>query len=175
MGFLTRSQVVGVTAKDTEYEDYIRTHISNVTRAFEKYGQAMCRLLGADCNFVQMKILSHDATKMSCLEFTAYRIKFYPNPGESISQKDFDRAWLHHINNNDHHPEHWIIPTASGNTIVDMPVECIVEMLCDWQSFSYAGKGNAYDFYYKVDRKEGLLSDITRKHVEMCLELFKED
>lgn len=173
MGFLSKE--VYEMSNNAEYERYIKNHVSNVQRAFRSYGVDLCRILDANFDHIYSRLLKHDDSKTSCEEFTAYRIKFYPIAGESISEQDFNRAWLHHIHNNDHHPEHWIIPTAKGNTILDMPVECIVEMLCDWQSFKYAGKGNAYDFYYKVDKKEGLLSDKTRRLVELALEVFKED
>lgn len=161
--------------KIDQYRQYIINHASNVARAFDKYGKELCEILDASYDLVQTKITRHDESKMSCEEFVAYRKRFYPCEDESISDEEFNVAWLHHINNNDHHPEHWIIPKDGENIILDMPPECIVEMLCDWQSFSYTGRGNAYTFYYKVDRKEGLMSPATRKKVERCLELFKED
>lgn len=174
MGFLSK-EVYNDTSKNIEYERYISTHVSNVQKAFKEHGKELCELLDANYDFVYSRLLRHDESKTSCTEFLPYRMKFYPVNGETVSEQVFNRAWLHHIHNNDHHPEHWIIPTAKGNTVLDMPVECIVEMLCDWQSFKYAGKGNAYDFYYKVDKKEGLLSDRTRRLVELALEVFKED
>jgi hypothetical protein len=68
--------------------------------------------------------------------------------------------------NNEHHPEFWL-----GK---DMPYIYILEMLCDWGSFSIA-KGNMMelvDYYYTEarDDEEKNLSENTKIIIEEILD-----
>ena len=70
---------------------------------------------------------------------------------------------------NEHHPEYWL-----GQ---DMPLIYILEMLCDWGSFSI-DKGNMselIDFYYNEarDDDEKNLSDNTKLYIEEILDQFE--
>ena len=67
--------------------------------------------------------------------------------------------------NNEHHPEFWL-----GE---DMPYIYILEMICDWGSFSIKS-GNMRelsDFYYNKakDDEEKNLSDATKEIIEEIL------
>lgn len=180
MGFLTEVQKDNFY-KEKEYLDYIQTHVYNVKRAFYDYGKDLCKTVGADWEQVQSMIEKHDSSKYGIEEFSQYRKKWHPYEGEEFTPEDrleYDKAWCHHINNNPHHPEYWIVPEYPNNKVLDMPPECLVEMICDWQSFNYIGRGNAYDFYYNKDKKEGLMSQKTRELLEAGLEIIhnkKED
>ena len=54
-----------------------------------------------------------------------------------------------------------------------MPMESICEMLCDWSSFQFTGKGTANEWYEK-NKDKMILSDATRDIVEDLLERCKE-
>jgi hypothetical protein len=58
-----------------------------------------------------------------------------------------------------------------GTVALDMPYGYIIEMLCDWWSFSFA-KGNLLEIFkwYDEHRDNLILSDKTRKTVEDILE-----
>ena len=66
---------------------------------------------------------------------------------------------------NEHHPEFWM-----GE---DMPYIFIIEMLCDWGSFSIEKKdfGELIDFYFDkaVDDEEKNLSGATKEIIEDIL------
>lgn len=165
-----------IQAKRNEYRQYIQTHISNVMKAFEEFGEQVCEAIGADYDKVKALVLIHDESKFSEIEFEPYRQKFYPTDAEKdvmMDANEYDKAWLHHLNNNPHHPECWIIPEEGGNKCVDMPVEYIAEMLFDWESFYYLGRGNSNSFYYEKDNKNGLLNPNTRYLVEKGLAVMK--
>jgi hypothetical protein len=52
------------------------------------------------------RLLMHDTSKLSSVEFGNYsRFKYGIK-----SVEDWSKAWLHHLHNNPHHPEHWILP-----------------------------------------------------------------
>jgi hypothetical protein len=67
--------------------------------------------------------------------------------------------------NNEHHPEFWL-----GE---DMPYIYILEMICDWGSFSIksGNKRELSDFYYNKakDDEEKNLSDATKEIIEEIL------
>ena len=161
--------------KEREYIDYIHTHVNNVKRAFREYGTEICKAIDANWDQVRQNIENHDESKFENEEFIQYRKKWHPYDGEEFTPEDrveYDRAWCHHINNNPHHPEYWIIPESPVYKVLDMPPEYIVEMICDWQSFDYIGRGNARDYYYYTHHKDGLLSPKTRELLEIGLEII---
>lgn len=172
--------------QSAEYMEYIAIHIANVKRAFDKYGHDLCEAIGANYDTVAGYIEDHDKSKYSDEEFIGYRDYFYPDPkdkrSEEVIKTAFHMAWLHHIHNNPHHPEYWNIPTGAKSSteqpymkLIDMPPEHIVVMLCDWQSFSYIGKGNAYSYFYEEKNytdKVSLMSSNTIELVKKGLDLM---
>lgn len=176
MGFLDGKE--NRLNKEREYIGYIHTHVKNVKAVFRKYGTEICKAIGADWDQVRQNIETHDESKFENEEFTQYRKKWHTCEGERFTPEDrleYDKAWCHHINNNPHHPEYWIIAEFPVNKVLDMPPEYIVEMICDWQSFDYLGRGNALDYYYKKDNKEGLMSPKTRELLEIGLEIINRE
>jgi len=89
--------------------------------------------------------LIHDISKFSVAEYYPYAMNFfYPLYSEAVD-KSFKAAWLHHIHNNKHHPEYWVLITKKSldNNItkiyyVDMPEIYRLEMICDWYGASKA-------------------------------------
>lgn len=79
-----------------------------------------------------------------------------------------------HIHRNPHHWQHWVlIHDDEPAEYLDMPYEYIIEMICDWWSFSHkVGKlTEIFDWYKK--HKDMQLSDKTRKTVEDILDKIK--
>ena len=72
--------------------------------------------------------------------------------------------------NNEHHPEHWY-----GE---DMPYVYILEMICDWGSFSIEKKDfqELIDYYYNEakDDEEKNLSDGTKEIIEDILDKIQK-
>ncbi len=50
----------------------------------------------------------------------------------------YDRAWLHHLHNNPHHWQYWVMPPEFNpdgdhdNGCLKMPEEYVLEMIADW-------------------------------------------
>ena len=154
-----------------EYKKYIEEHKARVKQYAEWLKENLPELFdNIDLELFNEMINDHDNSKYSEEEFEAYAKKFY-GP-QDINGKPleyvpgFDEAWKHHWTNNEHHPEFWL-----GE---DMPYIYILEMLCDWGSFSIAS-GNMEElskFYYEQarDDKEKNLSDNTKIIIEEILE-----
>lgn len=163
-----------------KYDEYIKHHQFNVYKAFEWLEQnlpelfedesfkAICRHL---CEY------EHDQSKYSEEEYSAYDAYFYSGNRSYKVVNDFNMAWLHHIHCNPHHWQHWVLindDPDEGEIIMDMPDEYIIEMVCDWWSFSFT-KGNLYEIFdwYKEHEKHMKLSKYTRDHVEDILNMIK--
>ena len=161
--------------KVKEYRDYILEHCNNVKKAFQVYGELLCNELGLNLQDMQNQINEHDESEWSTEEFELYRMKFFPNPGEEISDFNFNVAWLHHIHYNPHHPQHWIYYNEDNNSVsvYPMPNNYILEMICDWIAMGYKFNEKAYD-YYNNKGKNKLFNNNTRRKLEYLLNKIKE-
>lgn len=171
--------------KEEEYKKYIDTHIANVIKAYNDIVQdnwinsvyntdilEAIELLGEN-------IHNHDASKYSDSEFHAYRVRYYPVTEEEKENAKLDEnwepyadAWKHHYQNNAHHPEHWI----RDGIIEDMPLDKIIEMICDWQSFDYLGLDNAITYWDKnKEEKMKVMSPNTIKQVNRIIDILRKE
>lgn len=165
--------------KRTEYRRYIDEHISNVRWAFEKH---FLLLLSADdiddelkeaINKASLAIPYHDQSKYEPEEFEGYRMHFYPTEAEKKdssfekrAKQLYDAAWEHHHKNNPHHPIHWV----ENGVKKDMPLEYIIEMLCDWIAMSYKFGDSTLEWYEKeADEEKKCFTEKTKKLVEYLL------
>lgn len=158
-----------------KYMEYLRDHISGVQKAYkwleENFPDKIEKLMRGHRYIIEM----HDTSKYSEDEFDAYDAYFY-GPSKSFKVvKNFKYAWLNHIHKNPHHWQYWILSNDDdGEEILDMPPWYIVEMICDWWSFSWNNGDyeEMFDWYEKYKDKMKL-SDKTRKTLEELLDLIK--
>lgn len=123
-------------------EPYLKslvTHIKNVRKAGSWLGVSLYQLE------------EHDKSKFSDNEFGPYAEKFYGQPDEF----SFSKAWLHHLHNNPHHWQHWLLPMPSDKEIVGVedgalpiPEHYALEMVADWlgSSKTYTGTWDMEDW-----------------------------
>lgn len=86
-------------------------------------------------------------------------------------------AWLHHIHENPHHWQYWVLVNddpEEGAIALDIPYKYVIEMICDWWSFSWK-TGNLYEIFdwYDAHKNHMILSEYTRELVEEILEKIK--
>ena len=146
-----------------EYKAYVEEHKKRVQEFADWLKENLPDIFeGIDEELFDEMIRDHDDSKFSDEEFEPYAQKWFNNGEETLEYKE---AWTHHWTHNEHHPEHWL-----GE---DMPYIYILEMLCDWGSFSI-DKGNLKelsDYYYEEakDDEEKMLSDATKEIIEEIL------
>lgn len=162
-----------------KYDKYLVEHIGNVAKGFSWLVEKLPEILGNEYQVEQLRQQicgEHDKSKYSAEEYHAYDVHFYGNRTEPESE--FDHAWLHHIHHNPHHWQYWILHNDDpdlGMKILDMPYNYILEMICDWWSFSWkTGKLEEIFTWYDAHKAYMKLSDATRKTVEDILEKIKE-
>lgn len=141
--------------KTQEYMNYLEKHISGVILAFKKYFLPLINntevKVGDYSNqdfilAIKKKALSidkHDLSKYNDLEFYPYRRHYYPTTSElseddekqRVAEEEYTKAWKHHYEHNMHHIEYWY--DWVNSIPKDMPLENIIEMMCDWISLAY--------------------------------------
>lgn len=184
----TSDEILLQIEKEEEYKNYIDTHVKNVIRAYEelKQNNYLNTIYNSDIfeAFDELerdkKIINHDASKYSDAEFLAYRVRWFPATDFEKEEAELDedwepyyQAWRHHYTYNDHHPEYWI---SEDGTIRDMPLSCIIEMICDWMSFDYIGQGSAVEYWDKnKERKIEKMSPYTIKQVDRIIDILRKD
>lgn len=153
----------GLDDYQQEYLEYINAHKERVSQ-FSSWFQKECPDLfeNIDIDVFNDLIAEHDESKYSEEEFEPYAQRWH---GDKKKTPEYERAWEHHWQNNEHHPEYWL-----GE---DMPYIYILEMICDWGSFSIAS-GNMKelsDFYFNkaINDPEKNLSDATKEIIEDIL------
>lgn len=161
-----------------EYSEYIVEHKDNVKKGFEWLKEHLPDIFDEDLlSDLEANILHHDDSKMSEDEYNAYDDYFYGKLyGKSRSfevVENFNRAWLLHIHRNPHHWQYWILRNDDpdeGEILIDMPDCYIIEMICDWWSFSWKKEKLTEIFAWYNERKDYIkLSSYTRKKVENIL------
>ena len=171
----------GLEDYQEEYKEYIIAHKNRVKQFVDWLKENVPEVFtDIDIEAFDDIIEEHDESKFGEEEFEAYAQKFFGKhdingrPLEYIP--GYDEAWKHHWTHNEHHPEFWL-----GE---NMPYIYILEMLCDWGSFSI-DKGDFRElskYYYEnaKDDEEKNLSDNTKEIIEEILNkinsvLDKED
>ncbi|WP_456278829.1 DUF5662 family protein [Bacillus sp. AK128] len=78
----------------------------------------------------------HDFSKFSPKEFCPYAKKFFLGRELSVEEEmKWKYAWLHHQHKNKHHWEYWVVDPKNKKAL-PMPRKYLLEMVCDWRSFS---------------------------------------
>ena len=159
-----------------EYDSYIREHTSNVLKAAEWLETNIPELNVMVYAF--NNLLHHDESKWKDDEYQAYDVYFYGNARSTEIERNFNYAWLRHIHRNPHHWQHWVLindEPEEGEKVLEMPYNYIIEMICDWWSFSWK-TGNLYEIFdwYENHKKRMILSKNTRELVEQILGQIKE-
>lgn len=160
-----------------QYDQYLERHKYDVETGFRWLQKNLPEITegsGAEHNI----IFAHDRSKMEPDEYEAYDAYFYGGNRSYAVVERFRRAWSLHIHRNPHHWQHWVLindDPEEGEICLEMPYEYIVEMICDWWSFSWQ-KGDLLEiFAWYNDHKDYIkLHPDTRKIVEDILWQMKE-
>jgi len=125
-----------MTKQVQKYQEYIIDHKDNVKKAFIEYGMEILGIMKNESLSTKLGMNTnvHDNSKFAIAEFSGYKKKFYPDSddiGDETIHTEFDKAWLHHMNTNKHHPEYWVMRDKAGDHPIDMDRVYIAEMILD--------------------------------------------
>jgi len=165
-----------MTYKD-EYVDYIDTHVANVRAA---YDWLIAHNIDSVVDFgdyakLETNLRNHDKSKWDDEEFEPYAKYFYQGKN---NQAEFDKAWNRHQKINPHHWQYWVLIKDNPDkpfVCIPMEIEYIVEMICDWWSFSFK-TGNLREIFDWYDKNKDYqhMHKETRKTVNQILKAIKE-
>ena len=79
---------------------------------------------------------------------------------------------------NSHHPEYWSDDYRGFDTnapchIIDMPNDCVAEMICDWMAMGDERGNTAEEWYEKVKDTRWIFDRATNIRILNWLETFK--
>lgn len=156
-----------------KYDRYIEHHRKNVKQGYDWLSEYLPEILENTSNIEWLINFGHDQSKNEPDEYEAYDAYFYGNNRSYEVVEKFNRAWLLHIHRNPHHWQHWVLINDDpelGETILEMPYDYIIEMICDWWSFSWnSGNLNEIFEWYAEHSEYIKLGVNTRKIVEDIL------
>lgn len=159
-----------------EYDLYLINHVVNVMKGLNWFNEKMPHLFVDDkfkSEVFYNICIKHDESKKNRDEYDAYDEYFYGENKDENTINKFNVAWLKHIHNNPHHWQYWVLindDPENGEIILDMPDIYIIEMICDWWSFSWS-KNNLTEIFDWYDKHKDYmkLSNHTRQKVESIL------
>jgi hypothetical protein len=159
-----------------EYDNYLDEHIGAVHKAADwmfRNLNVFDGMTDEEAWAFRNAVTYHDRSKYSSEEYDAYDAYFYGEKDEDA----FNYAWLHHIHNNPHHWQHWLLMNDDGKyrdpdkvIPLEMPKVCVLEMVADWWSFSWR-TGNLEEVFgwYEGHKDDIILHPKTREFVEAVL------
>lgn len=162
-----------------DYDLYLQQHKENVAKGFywirENLPGLIVDIPGVD--YEHQICYAHDSSKSEKDEYDAYDAYFYGGNRSYQVVQDFNKAWLLHIHRNPHHWQYWVLvhdDPGEDMTVLDMPYVYILEMICDWWSFSWT-KDDLYEIFnwYEEHKDYMKLSTVTRKKVCYILDEIK--
>lgn len=162
------------------YDTYLKEHIANVKKGYEWLQKHFPEEFeGMDTE--DWSIDKHDESKRSEAEYAAYDAYFYGEKSAKVIE-EFDKAWLHHIHENPHHWQHWILiqdDPHGGDTnfkLIRMAKHYILEMIADWWSFSWKS-GNLFEIFswYEVHSPIIKMHSSSRMDVDRILAKMKQE
>lgn len=178
------------------YDIYLNTHKNCVKHAaawiFDRISPEKLNDIFPKINIIELdkNLQIHDASKVLPEEYEAYDNYFYGEEKTPEIEEAFDYAWLHHIHNNPHHWQHWILKEddsmVSGNSMIvkclDIPDNYILEMVADWWSFSWKkyltshDKNDLYEIFswYEAHIDCMLIHENAKQKVEDLLDLIHD-
>lgn len=156
------------------YDAYLTEHKANVVKGMEWFRDNLPEYWSQNGNW--LTTFQHDWSKSSPEEYNAYDAYFYGRNKSYQVMQDFNIAWLHHIHNNPHHWQHWVlINDDDGMVCIPMPIDYIIEMICDWWSFSWKnGNLNGIFDWYAEHKDNMKLHKDTKNKVEYILRRINE-
>lgn len=174
--------------KEKEYMEYLKTHISNVQKAYKMYfipllkkDELVLKSISKEELFTAIEdakenIENHDASKYEDIEFYPYRKHYYPTATEKSfgdeyaqeSEQMYEEAWKHHYENNPHHQEYWL--DKETGLPKDMEYRYIIEMICDWIAMGMYFQSDTLEWYKKeADEERTNMTAKTKLIVEELL------
>lgn len=164
--------------RTNDYKEYLRSHIEAVIQTYNVSIKPYLSKQLSSSQFGKLYnlIRNHDKSKYSKEEWTPYLDKYYYGSNKSIEQiyKNYKYALLHHKYKTPHHWQYRLnITDKQIVTPLSMDFYYIIEVLCDWHSFSAKDLQSTAYSWYKDHNDKFILSLNTKVFVNKMINLLK--
>ena len=138
------------------------------------------RLVNKYAEKIGLQFPQHDSSKLNLL-LNGYCYFCKPKEERTPEENDLlDRVTLIHIKNSPHHPEYWSDTDISGWTrsnftpngpidCTQMPMENILEMVCDWCATGEEKGNSGIDWFNKVNGVRWIFSEEQQELIRKIL------
>lgn len=157
------------------YDDYLAEHIGNVNKGLHWMLDNLPLTKTEQTAIEDAMLNAHDESKFDTAEYDPYDQYFYGGNRSYAVKVAFDYAWLHHIHNNPHHWQYWVLLEDDPETGVpfkalQIPLPYIFEMVADWWTFSWKNN-NLFEIFnwYADHRYKQYIHPESRKMLEDIL------
>lgn len=172
----------------TKYDIYLMEHRMGVKKAMTwltaKLPEIFSELSTTESEELRYNINHHDESKDLKDEYIAYDNFFYgpvlhierDGIPDSKIKSDFNLAWLLHIHRNPHHWQYWVLIQDDEDTeLIEIPTIYIIEMICDWWSFSWKAH-NLFEIFewYAKNRDNMQINPLSRSKIESILNKIRD-
>lgn len=177
-----------------EYDLYLTEHIGNVQKGWDwmrtnllpEIDEWIARTYRdttpvIDIYGINALMDKHDQSKYEREEYIPYDDYFYgpsATRGSHATVEAFNTAFLRHIHKNPHHWQYWVLVHDDPDEkfeAIEMPLNYIFEMICDWWTFSWkANDLNEVFQWYEDHKAHMILHNRTKKTVEYILTAMKK-
>ena len=155
---------------------YLAEHIGNVNKGLHWMLDNLGLSQEEKSAIVEAMTHQHDASKYDKAEYDAYDKYFYGANKTYAVVESFNYAWLHHIHNNPHHWQYWVLLEDDPEEglpykTLMIPLPYIFEMIADWWTFSWKNN-NLFEIFnwYAEHRDKQYINPESRKILERILE-----
>ena len=127
-----------LTPEAENYLKYLNQHISCVAKAYNHLKIIIPDLFDGFSDEV-IKLTEEHIKEHDSIKFDPERLRIY---GEHFLNKydkdEYNKLIWEHIQKCPHHFQHWLIfYTPQRIEALEIPYDYIIEMICDWYSFSF--------------------------------------
>jgi hypothetical protein len=165
-----------VEDKEKMFDYRTNMHIELVKKAADQIASANPEFREFDGTELMQRAEVHDASKFEEPERSAYiELNWRKFKGDEAKTPEIDKAVLHHITTNRHHPEFGKEPIKGKPTDAsEMTNLDIAEMVADWQGMSEELKTNtAREWYEAEGDKRWIFTPEQKALIDKLLKVFE--
>lgn len=165
-----------LTQEAKDYLKYLKQHIECVALAYERLKEIIPDLFDGHDDEIILKTEQH-IKEHDSIKFSPDRLKIYGEHFLGKSDKEeYNKLILEHIANCPHHFQHWLVFYDRDNIqAVEIPYDYIIEMICDWYSFSFI-KNDEKEIvnWYKMARNRMIFAPKTQIIIDNIIDKIEK-
>lgn len=157
----------------------VQRHRDLIKKAFDRYGDALCKCANADSEIVSKRVIAHDLSKINeDIEVVGLMAFYYRFPQSGLDLESprrrylYQKSILNHYHLNSNHPEYWLKYHENQLIAVEMDMESNVEMVLDWIAIEGEEGADPVEVYWDNVKLKKLFHENTVKLTNELVDLY---